>query len=356
MTPGADTQGANVAAESKNNLNRTVSADAGEEDGVFDLSLRPGSFNDYIGQSKIIENLRVFVKAAQQRGEAMDHLLCCGPPGLGKTSLAYVVAKELEVRLISTSGPAIEKKGDLAGILTNLKDNDVLFVDEIHRMPRAVEEAFYPAMEDFHFDYLVGEGPSARNLRLRLPRFTLVGATTRTALLSSPLRDRFGFTCRLEFYPPEDLAAIINRSARILGVEIDESGAVEIAKRSRGTPRIANRLLRRVRDFAQVLADGRITVQTAADALERLEVDEMGLDRMDHLILLTIIEKYQGGPVGLDAIAASVSEERDTIEEVYEPYLLQEGFVQRTSRGRIASHRAYAHLKIDPPKHQGGLF
>ena len=335
---------------------RAVSAAASEEDISAERSLRPRSFEQYVGQEKITSNLKVFVQAAAQRGEALDHLLCCGPPGLGKTTLAHVVAHELGADIVSTSGPAIERKGDLAGILTNLKEQDVLFIDEIHRLPRAVEETLYPAMEDFHFDYVVGEGPAARNLKLHLPRFTLVGATTRTALLSGPMRDRFGVICRLEFYPPEDLRVILQRSASILEVPVDDDGALEIARRARGTPRVANRLLRRVRDFAQVMGDGRITAALAGQALERLDVDHLGLDAMDHLILRTVIEKFGGGPVGVEAIAASVSEERDAIEEVYEPYLLQEGLIQRTSRGRLATPRAFRHLGIEPPKGQAGLF
>jgi Holliday junction DNA helicase RuvB len=319
-------------------------------------ALRPRVFSEYVGQAKITDNLKVFVEAAKQREEALDHVLFCGPPGLGKTTLAHVITNELDVSLVSTSGPAIERKGDLAGILTNLKPRDVLFIDEVHRLPRVVEENLYPAMEDFRFDYIVGEGPSARNLKLKLAPFTLVGATTRTALLSSPMRDRFGVVCRLEFYPPEELGQILERSAHILHVQLDREGAVEIARRSRGTPRVANRLLRRVRDFAQVLGDGRVTAEVAREALTRLEVDDLGLDRMDHLILKVIIERFGGGPVGVEAIAASVSEEKDTIEEVYEPYLLQEGLINRTARGRTATSRAFKHLGIDPPKGQPGLF
>jgi Holliday junction DNA helicase RuvB len=308
-----------------------------------------------VGQTKITDNLKVFVEAAKQREEALDHVLFCGPPGLGKTTLAHVIANELEVNLVSTSGPAVERKGDLAGILTNLKPRDVLFIDEIHRLPRVVEENLYPAMEDFRFDYIVGEGPAARNLKLKLAPFTLVGATTRTALLSSPMRNRFGVVCRLEFYPPEELGQILERSAQILKVPLDQAGAVEIARRSRGTPRVANRLLRRVRDFAQVLGDGTVTAAVAQEALTRLEVDDLGLDRMDHLILKTIIERFGGGPVGVEAIAASISEEKDTIEEVYEPFLLQEGLINRTARGRTATSRAFKHLGIKPPQGQTDL-
>jgi Holliday junction DNA helicase RuvB len=333
-----------------------VSARATEEDISAERTLRPQVFSEYVGQTKITDNLKVFVEAAKQREEALDHVLFCGPPGLGKTTLAHVIANELGVGLAGTSGPAVERKGDLAGILTNLKPRDVLFIDEVHRLPHVVEENLYPAMEDFRFDYIVGEGPSARNLKLKLSPFTLVGATTRTALLSSPMRDRFGVVCRLEFYPPEDLGRILERSARILHVQLDREGAVEIARRSRGTPRVANRLLRRVRDFAQVLGDGRVTAEVAREALTRLEVDDLGLDRMDHLILKTIMERFGGGPVGVEAIAASVSEERDTIEEVYEPYLLQEGLINRTARGRTATARAYEHLGLKPPRGQPDLF
>jgi holliday junction DNA helicase RuvB len=335
---------------------RAVDAQATIEDAQAEHSLRPRCFEEYVGQHKVTDNLKVFVEAARQRGEALDHVLFCGPPGLGKTTLAYVIAHELGVEVVTTSGPAVERKGDLAGILTNLKDRDVLFIDEIHRLPSIVEENLYPAMEDFTFDYVVGEGPAARNLQLRLPRFTLVGATTRTALLSSPLRDRFGVTCRLEFYPPEELGQILERSARILGVALEAEAAVEIARRSRGTPRVANRLLRRLRDFAQVLGDGRVGLPLAREALERLEVDALGLDRMDHRILLAIIEKFDGGPVGLETIAACLSEDGETVEDVYEPFLLQEGLLQRTPRGRVATPRAYAHLGLKPSGRQSGLF
>jgi len=325
------------------------------EELALEATLRPRSFEEFVGQKKVTENLRVFVQAARSRGEPLDHVLFCGPPGLGKTTLAHVIANEMGVEITSTSGPAVEKKGDLAGLLTNLKKNDVLFIDELHRLPRVVEENLYPAMEDFHFDYLVGDGPSARSLRLRLPPFTLIGATTRTALLSSPLRDRFGIVCRLEFYPPEELARIVKRSAALLKIKIDDEAAVEIARRSRGTPRISNRLLRRVRDFAEVSGEEKITLERARSALDRLEVDAHGLDAMDRAILKCIIEGFGGGPVGVEAIAASVAEERETIEDVYEPYLLQEGFVQRTPRGRVATEKAYRHLGLEPPRGQRSL-
>ena len=335
---------------------RIVSAEPSAEEQAFERSLRPHDFGEYVGQAKITDNLKVFVQAARQRGEALDHVLFCGPPGLGKTTLAHVIANELQVDMVASSGPAIERKGDLAGILTNLKPGDVLFIDEIHRLPTVVEENLYPAMEDYCFDYVVGEGPAARNLKLTLPRFTLVGATTRTALLSSPMRDRFGVICRLEFYPPAELSRIVQRSAEILGVAVLADAAEEIARRSRGTPRVANRLLRRIRDFAEVLGDGRVTRQLADDALGRLEVDALGLDRMDHRILHTIIEKFDGGPVGLDTIAASLSEDAGSVEDVFEPYLLQEGLIQRTPRGRLATRRAYAILGIEPGQRQKGLF
>jgi Holliday junction DNA helicase RuvB len=325
------------------------------EELALEATLRPRSFEEFVGQKKVTDNLRVFVQAARGRGEPLDHVLFCGPPGLGKTTLAHVIANEMGVEITSTSGPAVEKKGDLAGLLTNLKKNDVLFIDELHRLPRVVEENLYPAMEDFHFDYLVGDGPSARSLRLRLPPFTLIGATTRTALLSSPLRDRFGIVCRLEFYPPEELARIVKRSAALLKIKIDEEAAIEIARRSRGTPRISNRLLRRVRDFAEVSGEEKITLERARSALDRLEVDAQGLDAMDRAILKCIIEGFGGGPVGVEAIAASVAEERETIEDVYEPYLLQEGFVQRTPRGRVATEKAYRHLGLEPPRGQRSL-
>ncbi len=344
-----------MAEHDNKHHDRPVSPTASCEELPVETALRPQRFDEYVGQSAVTDNLQIFVQAAKLRGEPLDHVLFCGPPGLGKTTLAYVIANEMGVDIVTASGPAIERKGDLAGILTNLKQNDVFFIDEIHRLPRVVEENMYPAMEDFHFDYIVGEGPSARNLRLKLPHFTLIGATTRTALLSSPMRDRFGVVSRLEFYSPAELETIVRRSAQILQVPLDEEGALEIARRSRGTPRVANRLLRRVRDFAQVLGDGRVNAAVAQEALERMEVDNLGLDRMDHIILATIVEKFAGGPVGVEAIAASVAEERETIEDVYEPYLIQEGFIQRTPRGRLATARAYAHLGIEAPASQSRL-
>jgi len=307
-------------------------------------SLRPRSFVDYIGQRRVVDKLQVYVAAARRRGEALDHCLFSGPPGLGKTSLAHVIAAELGTELHYTNGPALQRKGDLAGILTNLKPGDVLFIDEIHRLAPAVEESLYPAMEDFRFDIVIDSGPAARALRIDLPRFTLIGATTRTGLLASPLRDRFPIVERLDFYPVEELQQIVKRAARILRIEIDEDGALEIARRSRGTPRIANRLLRRVRDFVQEEGGRIIDREGAARALTRLEVDEAGFDAMDRRLLLAIIDRFDGGPVGLETLAASIGEEKDTIEEVYEPFLLQEGYLARTPRGRIATPKAYRHL------------
>jgi Holliday junction DNA helicase RuvB len=331
---------------------RDVTPEALGDDPGFDRSLRPRSFDDYVGQPALIENLKVFVAAARRRGEPLDHALFCGPPGLGKTSLAYVIARELQADVQVTSGPAIEKKGDLAGILTNLKRGDVLFIDEIHRLNPAIEENLYPAMEDFNFDLVIGEGPGARNMKLPLQPFTLIGATTRTGLLTGPLRDRFGIVHRLEYYSAPELALILARSARILGISLDPTGAEEIARRSRGTPRIANRLLRRVRDFAEVDGNGLVTRALADRALARLEVDAFGLDPMDRRILRTICEKFGGGPVGLDTIASAVGEQSDTVEDVYEPFLLQEGFLHRTPRGRVCTPRAFEHLGLRP---LGGL-
>ena len=309
-------------------------------------SLRPRYLNEYIGQERAKENLRIFIQAAKMRGEALDHVLLHGPPGLGKTTLAAVIANEMGVNMRITSGPTIEKPGDLAALLTNLQENDILFVDEIHRMNRAVEEILYPAMEDFAIDIIIGKGPSANSIRLDLPKFTLIGATTRSGQLSAPLRDRFGVILRLELYTPEELRRIVERSAGILGISIEHDGAEEIARRSRGTPRIANRILRRVRDFAQVTADGVITRQVADEALNRLEIDHLGLDSLDRRMLRSIIEYYSGGPVGVETLAATINEESVTLEDVYEPYLLQQGFLTRTPRGRCVTQKAYEHLGI----------
>jgi Holliday junction DNA helicase RuvB len=310
-----------------------------------------------VGQEKAKNNLQIFIDAAKGRNEALDHVLLYGPPGLGKTTLSNIIAAELGVNIKSTSGPVIERAGDLAAILTNLESRDVLFIDEIHRLPHIVEEILYPAMEDFQLDIIIGQGPSARTVKLDLPKFTLVGATTRAGLLSSPLRDRFGVISRLEFYTDAELAIIVTRSARILDIRIDPDGSQELARRSRGTPRIANRLLRRTRDFAQVKADGVITLHVAQDALKMLEIDEIGLDQMDRMILLTIIDKFNGGPVGLDTLAAAICEESDTIEDVYEPFLIQQGFLNRTPRGRTATRSAYLHFARNFPEGaQGRLF
>ena len=324
---------------------RLVGGGDREED-VWQYSLRPKYFNEYIGQREAKDNLNIYIQATKQRGEALDHVLLYGPPGLGKTTLAGIIANELGVNFRITSGPAIEKAGDLAAILTNLDEHDVLFIDEIHRLSRSVEEVLYSAMEDYALDIIIGKGPSARSVRIDLPKFTLVGATTRAGALAAPLRDRFGIVSRLEYYKQEELEFIVTRAADILNIGIEQAGASEIARRSRGTPRIANRLLKRVRDFAQVVGDGVITADIADEALKRLHVDKMGLDRIDRRVLKCIIENYDGGPVGIETIAAAVSEERDTIEDVYEPYLMQLGFLGRTSRGRVATKLAYDHLGI----------
>ncbi|WP_288191102.1 Holliday junction branch migration DNA helicase RuvB [uncultured Veillonella sp.] len=327
---------------------RLVSNDERDED-TWQYSLRPRYFKEYIGQQKAKENLSIFIQAAKQREEALDHVLLYGPPGLGKTTLAGIIANELGVNFRITSGPAIERAGDLAALLTNLDDRDVLFIDEIHRLSRSVEEVLYSAMEDYALDIIIGKGPSARSVRIDLPRFTLVGATTKAGALAGPLRDRFGVISRLEYYKQAELEFIVTRAAEILNIGIKPEGASEIARRSRGTPRIANRLLKRVRDVAQVIGDGIITREIADEALGRLDVDAVGLDRIDRRVLRSIIEKFNGGPVGIDTIAASVSEERETIEDVYEPYLMQLGFLARTSRGRIATQAAYDHLGIVNP-------
>ena len=328
---------------------RIITTDLMEEDLKNEGSLRPQRLSDYIGQEKAKENLKIFIEAAKQRGDVLDHVLFYGPPGLGKTTLAGIIANEMGTHMKVTSGPAIEKPGEMAAILNNLQEGDVLFVDEIHRLNRQVEEVLYPAMEDFAIDIMIGKGSSARSIRLDLPKFTLVGATTRAGLLTAPLRDRFGVIHHLEFYTVEELQTIILHSAKILNVEADSDGAKEMAKRSRGTPRLANRILRRVRDFAQVKYDGRITREVASFALDLLEVDKYGLDATDRLLLNTIIDKFQGGPVGLDTLAAAVGEDSGTIEDVYEPYLIKNGFLNRTPRGRVASSLAYQHLGLSLP-------
>ena len=315
-----------------------------KEDEGFELSLRPRTLAEYIGQEKVKENLSIFIEAARARKEALDHVLFYGPPGLGKTTLAHIISNELKSNIKATSGPAIEKTGDLAAILTNLEDRDVLFIDEIHRLPTIVEEILYPAMEDYNIDIIIGQGPSARSIKLDLPRFTLIGATTRAGLLTSPLRERFGVVVRLDFYTPPELKAIVTRSSAILGIEATEEGAFEIARRSRGTPRIANRILRRVRDYAEVRCNGVITEEVAKEALLMLEIDSRGFDKMDRRILLTIIDKFDGGPVGIETLSSALHEDRDSIEDLHEPYLAQEGFLKRTPRGRVATPLAYSHM------------
>lgn len=339
--------------EDKHELHPEVS----EEDLRYEINLRPKSLDEYIGQEDLKKSLGVYIEAARNRGEALDHVLFYGPPGLGKTTLAHIIAAELRVNLKATSGPVIERPGDLAAILSNLKEHDILFIDEIHRLNHIVEEILYPAMEDFQIDILIGQGPSARSIKFPIPPFTLIGATTRAGLLTFPLRDRFGINFRLDFYSPQELTQILLRSARLLSITLEITGAEEIAKRSRGTPRVANRLLRRVRDYAQVRAQGRIDQQVADEALRMLEVDERGLDKMDRKILLTILEKFNGGPVGLDTLAVAVNEDKETIEDVYEPYLIQEGFLDRTPRGRRITTLACEHLKKSlPASRQERLF
>lgn len=335
--------------------NLDIAAARLEEDEKFESTLRPKFLDDYVGQEKIKENLKVFIEAARGRGEALDHILFHGPPGLGKTTLAYIIANELKSNVRTTSGPAVERAGDLAAILTNLEDRDVLFIDEIHRLPNVIEEILYPAMEDFNIDIIIGQGPGARSIKLDIPQFTLIGATTRAGLLTSPLRDRFGVISRLDFYSHAELATIVLRSSSIFGLKITPEGAREVASRSRGTPRVANRLLRRVRDFAEVKFDGEITEEVAKSALEMLEIDSMGFDKMDRRILLVIIDKFGGGPVGIDTLSTALHEDKEVIEDLHEPYLIQEGFLDRTLRGRVATGAAYEHVgRQKKPGEPGG--
>ena len=335
---------------------RIINPDNQEEDVLFDVNLRPSRLKDYLGQVKVKEKVGIFIEAAKKRKEALDHVLLYGPPGLGKTTLAHIVANELGVRIYSTSGPVIERVGDLASILTNLEERDVLFIDEIHRLNRIVEEYLYSAMEDYKIDIMIGEGPTAKSMKVGVNRFTLVGATTRTGLLTSPLRSRFGVDLRLDYYNSGEIEGILKRSAKILGVDTSPKGVSEISCRARGTPRVANRLLKRVRDYAEVKADGSVTEEVAIQALDMLEVDNLGLDGLDRMILETMIEKFRGGPVGIETLSAAVSEDRDTIEYVYEPYLVREGLIVKTPRGREVTPLAYDHLNIAPPHMQKGLF
>ncbi len=340
-----------IENDSMHRIIRAAPANAQEE--AFERALRPRGLDEYVGQEKIREQLSIFIEAAKKRGEALDHVLLFGPPGLGKTTLSHIIAHELGVNLRQTSGPVLERPGDLAALLTNLEPRDVLFIDEVHRLSPVVEEILYPALEDFQIDIMIGEGPAARSVKIDLPPFTLIGATTRAGMLTNPLRDRFGIVARLEFYTVAELGKIVTRSARLLDIKIDDSGAHEIARRSRGTPRVANRLLRRVRDFAQVRAEGHITEKVADQALSMLDVDHQGLDVMDRKLLTAILEKFNGGPVGVDNLAAAIGEARDTIEDVLEPYLIQQGFMQRTSRGRMATLQSYQHFKLTPPASNG---